>query len=233
MDSDFEPEPREWTRPQFVPLTGYQRFSDEEMLERAGAFYRKLNRRRTVREFSASPVPREVIEWCLLAAGTSPSGAHRQPWHFVVVTDAGLKHRIREAAEAEEREFYEQRAPQDWLDALAPLGTTAEKPFLETAPYLIAIFAERFGVAADGDHVQNYYVSESVGIATGMLITALHHVGLATLTHTPSPMGFLNDLLDRPANERPFLLLVTGYPAEGAVVPDLVRKTLSQIATFR
>jgi nitroreductase len=156
-----------------------------------------------------------------------------QPWHFVVVSDPERKRRIREAAEQEEREFYERRATPEWLKALEPLGTDSEKPFLEEAPYLIAIFAERYGQLPDGTKVKHYYVAESVGIATGMLITALHHAGLATLTHTPSPMGFLNEILDRPANERPFLLLVVGYPAEDAEVPDIRKKALPQIASFR
>ena len=203
------------------------------MLARAEAFRAELNRRRTVRDFDSRPVPRAIIEQCLLAAGTAPSGAHRQPWRFVVVSDPDIKRRIREAAEAEEREFYAGRAPEEWLEALAPLGTDANKPFLETAPYLIAIFAERFGLGEEGGHIQNYYVTESVGIATGMLIAALHHAGLATLTHTPSPMGFLNEVLGRPKNERPFLLLVVGYPSDDARVPDLHRKSLDEIAEFR
>jgi nitroreductase len=203
------------------------------MAARARGFHAELSRRRTVRDFDARGVPSEVIEQCLLAAGTAPSGAHRQPWQFVVVSDSDIKRQIREAAEAEEREFYAERAPKEWLEALAPLGTDADKPFLETAPYLIAIFAERYGVGDDGAHLQNYYVTESVGIATGLLIAALHHAGLATLTHTPSPMGFLNELLGRPKNERPFLLLVVGYPAADARVPDLQRKPLNDIAAFR
>jgi nitroreductase len=177
-------------------------------------------------------VPDGVIEDCLRAAGTAPSGANLQPWHFVVVRDAQVKQRIREAAEAEERAFYEGRAPDEWLEALAPLGTDASKPFLETAPVLIAVFGERYGVAADGRRLKRYYVDESVGLATGLLITALHHAGLVTLTHTPSPMGFLRDILGRPRNERPFLLLVVGYPAPDAQVPDIGRKPLEEIATF-
>ena len=227
------PELPEWRRPQLIPLPGYAQLSEDEMLARAVAFRAELNRRRTVRDFDSRTVPREIIEQCLLAAGTAPSGAHRQPWRFVVVQDADIKHRIREAAEAEEREFYAGRAPEEWLEALAPLGTNADKPFLESAPYLIAIFAQRFGLGDEGGHIQNYYVTESVGIATGMLIAALHHAGLATLTHTPSPMGFLNDVLGRPKNERAFLLLVVGYPAADAQVPDLNRKSLDEIAEFR
>jgi len=202
------------------------------MLEEADAFLARMRRRRTVRDFSDRPVPREVIERCLLAAGTAPNGANRQPWHFVVVGDPAMKRRIREAAEEEEREFYGGRAPREWLDALEHLGTDENKPFLETAPWLVVIFAESYEVAGDGRHVKNYYVTESVGIATGMLVTALHHAGLATLTHTPSPMKFLNRLLDRPENERPFLILVVGHPAEGATVPEITKKPLDQIATF-
>ena len=220
------------TEPRFVPHTDWVRLSPEEMARRATAYYAEMRRRRTVREFSAEPVPESVIADCLLAAGTAPSGANRQPWHFVVITDPSLKRRIREAAEAEERDFYEHRAPAEWLEALAPLGTGPDKPFLETAPVLIAIFAQSYDRLSDGRKLKNYYVSESVGIATGMLITGLHHCGLATLTHTPSPMGFLNELLDRPRNERPFLLLVVGYPAEGATVPVIGKKALSGIATF-
>jgi len=216
-----------------VPLTTWREYPEQEMRERAASFRAELARRRTVRMFSDRPVPREVVEQCLLAAGSAPSGANLQPWHFVVVSDPEVKRRIRIAAEQEEREFYAHRAPPEWLAALAPLGTDEDKPYLEIAPYLIAIFGERHGVAADGGKVTHYYVNESVGIATGFLIAALHHAGLATLTHTPSPMGFLNEVLERPSHERPFLLLVVGYPAEGAVVPDISRKPLEAIATFR
>jgi nitroreductase len=220
------------TEPRFIPLPAYREYPEAEMERRASEFFADVRRRRTVQHYADRPVPRSVIEHCLRAAGTAPSGANRQPWHFVVVADPEIKRRIREAAEREEREFYRHRAPGDWLEALAPLGTDENKPFLETAPYLIAVFAERYGVAADGGRVQNYYVTESVGLATGLLITALHRAGLATLTHTPSPMGFLNQVLGRPANERPFLLLVVGYPAEDAVVPDISRKPLEDFATF-
>jgi nitroreductase len=218
---------------QTTPYVGYIEHPLPEMERRAADFYTEIQRRRTVRHFSDRPVPRSIIELCLRAAGTAPSGANLQPWHFVVVGDPALKHRIREAAETEEREFYQRRAPQEWLDALAPLGTDADKPFLETAPYLIAIFAQPHSFLPDGRKVKHYYVSESVGIATGILITALHHAGLATLTHTPSPMGFLQTVLDRPAHERPFLLLVTGYPAGDARVPVIQKKPLGEIATFR
>ena len=220
------------TKPKFIPLATFQEFPPDEMQARAEAFYQEMARRRTVREFSSRPVPRSVIENALRTAGTAPNGANLQPWHFVVVSDAEIKQRIRVAAEQEEREFYNGRAPQEWLDALAPLGTDEHKPFLETAPYLIAIFAESYGVLADGRHVKHYYVNESVGIAAGFLITALHHAGLAVLTHTPSPMNFLNDILERPAHERPFLLLVVGYPDENCRVPDITKKTLDQISTW-
>jgi nitroreductase len=216
----------------FVPLPDYRMLPDEEMRRRAADFVAEMRRRRTVRDYSARPVPREVIELCLLAAGTAPNGANRQPWHFVVVTEPALKRRIREAAEIEERDFYEHRAPREWLDALESLGTGPDKPFIESAPVLIAIFAQSYERLPDGRKLKNYYVTESVGIATGMLITALHTAGLVTLTHTPSPMGFLSDVLERPTNERPFLLLVVGYPAEDAQVPDLQKKELGEIATF-
>lgn len=218
--------------PKFIPLPDYREYPLEEMQQRAADFYADIKRRRTVREFSDRQVPLNIIKNCLLAAGTAPNGANLQPWHFVVVSDGTIKRKIRIAAEEEEREFYENRAPQEWLDALAPLGTDANKPFLETAPYLIAIFAQAYGLLPDGRRVKHYYVSESVGIATGFLITALHHAGLVTLTHTPSPMGFLNEILDRPSNERPFLLLVVGYPAEDAAVPAINKKPLEEIATF-
>lgn len=217
----------------FAPLTSYVGYPEEEMAQRAAQFRAELQRRRTVRDFSDRPVPPGVIADCLLAAGSAPSGANLQPWHFVVVRDPVMKRTIREAAEAEEREFYQHRAPPEWLEALAPLGTDERKPFLETAPCLIAIFGARWSRLPDGRKRQHYYVTESVGIATGLLIAALHHAGLATLTHTPSPMGFLNDLLGRPTNERPFLLLVVGYPADDATVPVLEKKPLDAIATFR
>jgi len=215
-----------------VPLPGWTERPEEEMQARAAAFYEEMRRRRSVRDFSPRPVPDGVIEDCLRTPGTAPSGANRQPWHFVVVRDPERKRRIREAAEREELSFYRERAPDDWLEALAPLGPDERKPFLETAPCLIAIFARSFGVEADGSRVKHYYVQESVGIATGFLIAALHGAGLATLTHTPSPMGFLNEILERPPNERPFLLLVAGYPASGARVPDIRRKGLEEIADF-
>jgi nitroreductase len=218
----------------FIPHTDYIEYPEAEMKQRAADFYAEVKRRRTVREFSDRPVPREIIENCLLAAGTAPSGANLQPWHFVVIGDPDIKAKIREAAEEEEKEFYAGRAPQEWLDALAPLGTDANKEFLTIAPYLIAIFAKSYDELPDGRRVKNYYVQESVGLATGILITGLHHAGLVTLTHTPSPMGFLNKVLDRPKNERPMILLVVGYPEEGVKVPAkaLQKKPLSEIATF-
>lgn len=219
-------------KPIFIPLRQYRKYPAAEMKKRAREFYLDIKRRRTVREFSDRPVPREIIENCLRAAGTAPSGANRQPWHFVVVTNPGIKKQIRIAAEKEEQEFYRHRAPADWLEALAPLGTDQNKPFLETAPYLIVIFSQSYEVAPGGKKLKNYYVSESVGIATGILITALHHAGLATLTHTPAPMKFLNQILNRPPNEKPFLILVVGYPAEDAKVPDIQKKLLQEIADF-
>ena len=215
----------------FIPLAGYTALDTDTMLERATGFCEALSRRRSVRDFSPRAVPREILEAAMRAAASAPSGANRQPWHFVAVGDARLKKKIREGAEVEEREFYAHRAPQDWLNALAPLGTNAEKPFLDIAPWLIAIFSEKHSLDANGEKQKNYYPIESTGIATGFLIAALHHAGLATLTHTPSPMKFLNEILGRPENEKPFLLLVVGYPAEGALVPDIGRKAFGEIAT--
>tara|TARA_B100001123_G_scaffold191519_2_gene218501 strand:- start:70 stop:738 length:669 start_codon:yes stop_codon:yes gene_type:complete len=215
-----------------VPLKGFRRRDPAEMVELACAFRDQLRLRRTVREYSEDPVPAEVIDACIEAASTAPNGANKQPWHFVVVRDPKLKREICEAAEEEERDFYENRAPPEWLEALAALGTDEKKPFLEEAPVLIAIFAESYAVEND-KKFKNYYVSESVGIATGMLITGLHHAGLVTLTHTPSPMGFLNEILDRPKNERPFLMLVVGYPSDKAVVPNITKKSLLEIVTYR
>jgi len=202
------------------------------MRDRLDEFYADIDRRRTVREFSDRPVPRDIIETALKIANTAPSGANLQPWHFAVVSGLETKKKIREAAEIEEREFYEHRASEEWLAALAPLGTDDKKPFLETAPYLIAVFLQKFGVLPDGRKVKHYYPSESTGLATGMLITALHRAGLATLTHTPSPMKFLNEILGRPASERPFLLLVVGYPANDAEVPDIQRKALDEFTSW-
>ena len=218
-------------RPLFSPLP-FHEYPIEEMRQRADDFYVELKRRRTVRDFSDRPVPGGIIESCIRTAGTAPSGANQQPWHFVVVSNPEIKHQIRLAAEEEERAFYSGRAPEEWREALAHLGTDANKAFLEIAPYLIVIFAQSYGIDEQGRKVKNYYVSESAGIATGMLISALHHAGLATLTHTPSPMNFLSTILERPANERPFLILVAGYPAEDTQVPVLTKKSLEDIATF-
>ncbi|MFQ5343566.1 MAG: nitroreductase family protein [Anaerolineae bacterium] len=220
------------TKPTFLPLANYREYSVDEMKRRAAAFHADMRRRRSIRHFSDRPVPREIIENCLRTAVTAPSGANMQPWHFVVVTDPAVKRRIREAAEEEEREFYHKRATPEWLEALAPLGTDEHKPYLETAPYLIVIFVQNYGLLPDGRKIKHYYAHESVGIATGMLIAAVHHAGLASLTHTPSPMGFLNDILGRPANEQPFLILVVGYPADDAVVPDISKKPLHEMVTF-
>lgn len=219
----------------YVPLEGYERFSESEMTARAEAVLETLMTRRTIRDFSDEPVPREIIETCIKAAGTAPSGANHQPWHFVAISNPDIKRKIRIAAEAEETEFYGGRASEEWLDALAPLGTDASKPFLETAPWLIAVFAQRRGGEMAGQDKKNYYVTESVGLATGMLITALHSAGLGTLTHTPAPMGFLREICERPEIEKPFVLMVVGYPAKDAKVPAhaLIKKHLDEIATFR
>jgi nitroreductase len=215
-----------------LPLQQYREFPIEEMRERLEAFYTDMNRRRTVREFSTRPVPRDLIETALKVANTAPSGANLQPWHFVAVSGPETKRKIREAAEAEEREFYTHRASEEWLAALEPLGTDERKPFLETAPYLIAVFLQKYGELPDGRKVKHYYPAESTGLATGLLIAALHRAGLATLTHTPSPMKFLNEILGRPKSERPFLLLVVGYPAEAARVPDIRRKSLEEFTSW-
>ena len=215
-----------------IPLEQYCEYPVEEMRARLQEFYTDIARRRTVREFSDRPVPRDIIETALQAAGTAPSGANLQPWHFAVVSGPETKKKIREAAEAEEREFYEHRASDEWLDALEPLGTDEHKPFLETAPYLIAVFLQKYGELPDGRKVKHYYPTESTGLATGILITALHRAGLATLTHTPSPMKFLNEILGRPKAERPFLLLVVGYPAKDARVPDIERKELNAFSSW-
>ena len=220
------------TKAKLVPLSSlYREYAPEQMAERAAAFRAEMQRRRSVREFSTRPVGREVIEECLLAAGSAPSGANMQPWSFVVVGDAQIKHRIREAAEEAEREFYQSKASDEWLSALSPIGTDAHKPFLEDAPYLIVIFAQTQGVLP-GSIRRHYYVRNSVGIATGILITAVHNAGLVCLPYTPSRTEFLNAILSRPENEQPFLVLVVGYPADGATVPDLPKKPLDEIATF-
>ncbi|WP_286828882.1 MULTISPECIES: nitroreductase family protein [Kordiimonas] len=218
-----------------LPLSDYIEYPEAEMRTRAQDFYNEIKRRHTVREFSDRPVPREIIDTCLRAAGTAPSGANHQPWHFAVIGSPEVKAQVREKAEQEERAFYnEGRASDEWLDALSALGTDAHKPYLESAPWLIAIFAQRRGGVEAGMSRKNYYVPESVGIATGFLIGALHHVGLATLTHTPKPMNFLNEICDRPADERPYILLVTGYPAEGATIPvhATIKKPLEDIVSY-
>ena len=219
--SDF-PEPR------LVPLA-FERLDEERMLARARAFHERANRRRSVRFFSDEPVPLEVVRTAIRSAGTAPSGAHKQPWTFVLVTDPEVKRKIRIAAEAEERETYEHRMSDEWRAALAPIGTDANKPFLETVPAIIVVFRQDWEATEDGGRRKNYYVQESVGIATGMLIAALNDAGLATLTHTPSPMKFLAEILERPGNERPYLLLPVGYPSEECVVPDFERKALDDI----
>lgn len=216
----------------FQPLSSYTEYPLEEMKQRAVAFRKEMQRRRTVRDFSNRPVPRELIEECLLTAGLAPNGANLQPWQFVVVSDPRVKHEIRVAAEQEEEEFYHRRAPQEWLEALSVIGTDEHKPFLETAPYLIVIFGKNHSQLPDGHQVKNYYVNESVGIATGFLIAAIHNAGLVSLTHTPSPMRFLNDILHMPPDTKPFLILVVGYPAKDAQVPEIKKKSLEEIATF-
>ncbi len=217
--------------PHYIPYHHIAR-SPEKMLEQSASHYAEMQCRRTVRDFSSKPVPVAVIENCIKTAGTAQSGANLQPWHFVAVQEPGIKREIRRAAEKEERAFYRGKAPREWLDALAPLGTDANKPFLEAAPWLIAVFQQRYGELPDGRRTKHYYATESVGIATGFLISALHLAGLACLTHTPSPMGFLREILGRPRSERPFLLLVTGYPSTGAMVPEITKKRLSDISTF-
>ncbi|HEV2733953.1 MAG TPA: nitroreductase family protein [Longimicrobiaceae bacterium] len=212
---------------------GFTRLPPAEMALRASQFYAELDRRRSVRAFSTDPVPRELVEQAVRAAGTAPSGAHHQPWTFVVVEDAATRARIREAAEAEEREFYERRAPADWLEALAPLGTDFVKTHVTDAPYVVVLFRHLYGVAADGARRTLYYTTESCGIAAGLFIAAVHHMGLATLTHTPSPMGFLSAVLERPENEKPFLLMPVGYPAPDARVPDIARKPLEEILVWK
>ena len=220
------------TKYPFEPLQ-FEELAPGEMERAARDFYQKIKRRRSVREFSDRPVSREIIESALRAAGTAPSGANMQPWHYVAVANPELKKRLRMAAEAEENEFYEHRASEEWLKTLEPLGTDEHKPFLETAPWLIAVFLQKFSYNEKGEKLKNYYTPESVGISCGFLLAALHWAGLATLTHTPSPMKFLNELLERPATERAFMLIVAGYPAGDAQVPVITKKSLKEIATFR
>lgn len=216
----------------FVPLE-FSRIPAVDTLERARAFYEEMNQRRTTRHFATDAVPREAIEYAIRTAGTAPSGAHQQPWTFVAVSDGVLKQRIRDAAEREEREFYGGRAPEEWLESLAPLGTDEHKPHLTDAPWVVVVFRQTYGVAPSGSRVTHYYTTESVGIAVGLFVAAVHHMGLVTLTHTPNPMGFLSELLGRPASEKAYLILPVGYPSPDAQVPDIRRKTLDQIAIFR
>ena len=217
-------------RPGFIRYPATQPIADDELVARAVAIHHEMDRRRSIRHFSDRPVPRRVIDEAIRTAATAPSGAHMQPWTFVLVGDPAVKRRIREAAEREERENYEGgRLPPEWRQALAPLGTDADKPFLETAPWIIVVFEQRYGVGEDGSRRHHYYVKESVGIACGILIATLHRLGLATLTHTPSPMAFLTTLLGRPANERPFVMFPVGYPADDCEVPDLTRKPLGEV----
>ncbi len=218
-----------------VPLSpDFPAYPEAEMQARAVAFHHQMQSRRSVRAFSNKPVPQDIIEQCVLAAGTAPSGANHQPWYFACVGSHEKKSEIRAAAEAEEREFYSGRAAQEWIDALAPIGTDADKPYMEIAPWLICIFAQRRGGIREGEDKKNYYIHESVGIATGMLIAACHNAGLATLVHTPNPMKFLNGICGRPDGEKPFLILVAGYPSDDAMVPNhaLVKKPLGEIASF-
>jgi nitroreductase len=216
----------------FIDLPFVSHLTDQQSIDASQEFNKFLQRRRTVRDFSNKSVPKEVIEQCILAAGSAPSGAHMQPWHFVAISNQDIKSKIRVAAEAEEKEFYQHRASKEWLKALEPLGTDTNKPFLETAPWLIAVFAERYGLNDKGERVKHYYTPESVGISCGMLLSALHASGLVTLTHTPSPMGFLKSILKRPENERAFMLIVCGHPDKTAQVPNLHRKTLKQVSTY-
>ncbi len=215
----------------FIPFRP-ERYSPDAMLQRARDYYAELDSRRSVRHFSDEPVPRQLIELAIRSASTAPSGAHRQPWRFVAVSDPATKRRIRNAAEAEEKESYARRMPPEWLEALRPLGTDADKSYLETVPWIVTLFEELHGFNPDGSIRKNYYVRESVGIAAGLFIAAVHHMGLVTLTHTPSPMRFLSEILGRPNNERPFILFPIGYPTADAQVPDLQRKELDEIAVW-
>ncbi len=216
----------------FLRLTDYRRYPEGEMRRRASQFYAEMARRRSVRDFSDRPIDRTIIEDCLKAASTAPSGANQQPWRFIVVSDPTVKRQIREAAEQVEKEFYTQESTKKWVSALDHLGTVPSKPFLETAPYLIVIFSQLYNYCTNGEKNKHYYVWESVGIATGMLVTALHHAGLVSLTYTPSRMRFLNRILSRPSNEKPFMILVVGYPSEDAVVPAIRKKPIEDIAQF-
>ena len=220
------------TKPRFIPLPEFLPVSDEQLKERLTEFRKMMLQRRTVREFSSQPIPRWVIEECLRIAVSAPTGANLQPWHFVAISDPEVKREIRTAAEEEERQFYKERAPAEWLEALQPLGTDWRKPFLEIAPWLIAIFSQPYRLSPKGKKMKHYYATESVGIATGFLISAIHHAGLASLTHTPSPMAFLNRILQRPSFEKPFLLLVVGHPSPRARVPAIARKRRNEMTSF-
>lgn len=217
-----------------VPLTDYVEYGPAEMLSRAAAFAKHLKRRRTVRDFADRPVDPKIVEHAIAAAGTAPSGANHQPWHFVVIEDSARRQALRDAAEKEEQAFYEGKGGDEWLEALAPLGTDSAKPFLETAPVLIAVFAQKRGGERVGQSKKNYYINESVGIACGFMLAALHEAGLVTLTHTPNPMKFLTEICERPADEKPFMLIVAGYPAADATVPEhaLIKKTVGEISTW-
>lgn len=213
----------------FVPYKSFVKYPVEMMISRSIDFYGRLKRRRTIREYSDKKIPIEVIENCIKAAGTAPNGANKQPWHFVVISSPEIKKKLREEAEKCEQDFYNGKAPQSWIDDLAPLGTDEKKPFIETAPYLIVIFEKKYELDSEGNQLKNYYTKESVGIASGMLITALHYSGLATLTYTPSPMNFFNEILNRPKNERAFLCVVAGLPADNAKIPDITKKPIEEI----
>ena len=214
-----------------IPLNKYTKYSDNQLVKNSEMFFEKMNSRRTVRTFSSEPIPIKVIKNAIKTASTAPSGANKQPWHFVLVQNLEVKKQIRIAAEKEEKEFYSNKAPEDWLNDLKQFDTNEHKPFLEIAPYLIVVFEEKCKVNGKGEKEKNYYTKESVGLATGMLLTALHNVGIATLTHTPSPMKFLAENLNRPKNETPFLIVVAGYPEKGTVVPNIKRKELDEILT--
>ncbi len=219
-------------QPRFLPLE-FERLSQPEMLGRARQHLGLMKKRRSVRDLAPDPVPRQLIELAISTASSAPSGANRQPWKFVAISDPKLKAEIRRAAEKEEKTSYQGRMPDEWLEALRPLGTDWRKPFLETAPWIVVVFAEAHGINRDGTRRKNYYVAESVGIACGLFITAIHNMGLVTLTHTPSPMGFLSKILERPPNERPYILFPVGYPAPEAKVPDIAKKSLEEVVVWK
>ncbi len=220
------------TKEKHIPLKNYPKHSDNQLVEYSEVFFEKMDKRRTVRTFSSEEIPIEVIENAIKTANTAPSGANKQPWHFVVVRNAEIKKQIRIAAEKEEHKFYSGKATKEWLNDLEVIATNDQKPFLEEAPYLIMVFEEKYRITADGEKKKNYYTKESVGIACGILLTALHNVGIATLTHTPSPMNFLSKILNREKNEKPYLLIVVGYPANGTLVPNIKRKKLNEVLTI-